>query len=738
MKRYLKNNQHQLSAHEREEVWRGIQQRTGRGAQPRPRARRFTLPAFGLTVLTAAVLLAAVWLHDPDAPEKIAAQGRQDRPLIGADRAPVEVVAVPEIQPEAQPQPKAEPAPGPEPAPKAEPRSESEAHSLRDAVARMEKEKEKNLTFQTAPVDVAGDPAPAKVAGNTKSVGNGTVPPPPKAVAPAPEQPSAAPLKPGIMGRSKGGTGHEVFEKVEMADNLLGGKISAGQEYGGNEVQALDSARRLAAAPLEAPAGSVTGGTTPPNGETFELMYHEHTGVNPFVATEEDALSTFAVDVDNASYTLARSYLQRGALPPQAAIRVEEFVNFFGGGYPDQTRDVFRIATDGAPSRFGAGYQLLRVGLKGKTIDATGRKPANLVFVIDTSGSMGHEGRLELVKRSLHLLLEELDEGDRVGLVTYGSSGQVVLEPTGVDRRERIAAAIDALQPGGGTNACEGLDLAYDLARRHYEAGLVNRLILCSDGVANLGGATRAEEMLARVRRSSDEGITLSAVGVGMGNYNDVLLEKLADQGDGNYFYVDKLDEAERVFRQNLTGLLQTIAREVKVQVEFDPRQVQRWRLLGYENRDVADRDFRNDAVDAGEVGAGHEVTALYELKVTAGDDNLGVVRVRYEHPAHDTARAGQVEEIEHPIRRRDLATGWDRSRPELRLQAVAAEFAEILRGSFWARESSLADLVAAADGVAEDLPGHAQARELAELVRRAADLQAAQKARETAPAEDR
>lgn len=724
MKRFLKNNQYQLSAHEREDVWRGIQQQTGRAAAPRRPVRRFMLPAFGMTVVTAAVLLAAVWLHDPDAPDKIAAQGRQERALIGTDPAPVEMGAVPEAQPKAQPEPK--------PGPKATPEG--------DATRRLEWEKQANLTFQTAPVEKKDEPARIKGAD-----GNQALPPPPKAIAPAPEKPAVPALKPGIMGRSKGMADREVTEDVKIADNLVGMKIYDGQKHGQNDVQALASARRLAAAPPEAPAGSVTGGTTPPNGGTFELMYHEHTGVNPFVATEEDALSTFAVDVDNASYTLARSYLQRGALPPQAAIRVEEFVNFFGGGYPDQPRDVFRIHTDGAPSRFGAGYQLVRVGLKGKTIDAAHRKPANLVFVIDTSGSMAHEGRLEMVKRSLHLLLDELGEGDRVAIVAYGSSGRVVLEPTGVDRRERITAAIDALQPGGSTNACEGLDLAYDLARRNYEAGVVNRLILCSDGVANMGGATRAEEMLARVRRSSDEGITLSAVGVGMGNYNDVLLEKLADQGDGNYFYVDKLEEAERVFRQNLTGLLQTIAREVKVQVEFDPRQVQRWRLLGYENRDVADRDFRNDAVDAGEVGAGHEVTALYEVKLTGnGDDqdtgpaDLGVVRVRYEYPAHDTARAGQVEEIEHRIKRGDLARSWDRCRPELRLQAVAAEFAEILRGSYWAKESSLADLVAAADGVADDLPGNAKARELAELVRKAADLEAAQKARETVPEEDR
>ena len=488
-------------------------------------------------------------------------------------------------------------------------------------------------------------------------------------------------------------------------------------------------------------AGSVTGGTTPPNGETFELMYFEHAGVNPFVATEEDALSTFAVDVDNASYTLTRSYLERGALPPKDAIRVEEFVNFFGGGYPQQTRDVFAIHTDGAPSRFGDGYQLLRVGLKGMHIDDANRKPANLIFVIDISGSMARENRLGLVKQSLHLLLDELAEGDRVGIVVYGNRGEVILEPTDISRRDHIEAAIDRLGPSGATNACEGLEKAYALARSNYDAGVINRLILCSDGVANMGGTTKAEEMLAAVRRSSDQGITLSTVGFGMGNYNDVLMEKLANQGDGNYHYVDQLDEAERVFRQNLTGLLQTIAREVKIQVEFDPGRVQRWRLLGYENRDVADRDFRNDSVDAGEVGAGHEVTALYELKLTDdrrgfpadldgedfadSSDDLGTVRVRFEYPAHDTARAGQVKEIEQPIKSRNLKAEFSDASSALRLQAVAAEFAEILRGSFWAKESQLADLVTVADGLAREMSGNQDAQELARLIRQAADLEA-------------
>jgi Ca-activated chloride channel family protein len=478
-------------------------------------------------------------------------------------------------------------------------------------------------------------------------------------------------------------------------------------------------------------SGSVTGGPKPPNDEQVELMYFDHTGVNPFVATEDDSLSTFALDVDNASWTMARNYLARGMLPPREAIRVEEFVNVFDPGWPRQTDEVFKLHSDGAVSRFGQGYHLLRVGVVGKTVADENRKAANLIFVIDVSGSMDRENRLGAVKKALRILLDELGEGDRVGLVVYGSRGEVRLEPTDISRRETIMQAIDGLVTNGSTNVYEGLALAYDMARKHYEPAKVNRLILCSDGVANNGASTEAEKILSLVRRSSDEGITISTIGFGMGNYNDVMMEKLADKGDGNYYYVDRPEEAERVFRENLTGLLQTIAREVKVQVEFDPTVVKRWRLLGYENRDVADRDFRNDAVDAGEVGAGHQVTALYELKLADGPEDekrqAGTIRLRHEAPAHDTARAGQVEEIEQPILLETLTGEFAAGNVWFRTQAVAAEFAEILRGSYWAKESSLADLVPVADGLSAAMPGDPLVADLADMIRRAADLQAQQ-----------
>ncbi len=473
--------------------------------------------------------------------------------------------------------------------------------------------------------------------------------------------------------------------------------------------------------------GAESGGTANPNDRPYDLVYHEHYGVNPFVAAEDDALSTFAVDVDDASWAVARRYLRDGNLPPPEAVRLEEFVNAFDPGWPAVGRgDDFAIRVDGAPSRFGEGYHLLRVGIQGREITAAQRRHADLIFVIDVSGSMARENRLGLVKQALRILVDELREGDRVGIVVYGSEARIVLEPVGVEHRTDILAAIDGLQTDGATNAEAGLRLAYGIARRAYDPQAINRLLLCSDGVANVG-ETGADDILASVRQEADRGIMLTTIGFGMGNYNDVLMEKLADHGDGTYHYVDRLDEAERVLRQNLTGTLQTLGRDAKVQVEFDPAAVDRWRLLGYENRDVADRDFRNDAVDAGEIGSGHTVVALYEVKLTERgqdrDARLATVRYRWERPRHD-AHAGEVEEIERRVAAGDLARTWDQAPARLRLAATAAEFAEILRGSFWAKESKLSDLLPEADRLARGLEDDAQVLELRDMIRRAVTLE--------------
>ncbi|MFE1628954.1 von Willebrand factor type A domain-containing protein [Brevibacillus reuszeri] len=412
-------------------------------------------------------------------------------------------------------------------------------------------------------------------------------------------------------------------------------------------------------------------------------MYFQDYGTNPFVSTAADHLSTFAADVDTGSYTVMRSYVRDGSLPPPEAVRVEEFINYFPSAYPAPEKQTFAIVADGGPSPFYKGTQLVRIGIKGKEITAEQRKPAKLVFVIDVSGSMDRENRLELVKKSLNVLLDQLQPKDTVGIVVYGSQGRVLLPPTSIDDKHRILAAIGSLTPEDSTNVEEGLTLGYEMASRSFERGAINRIILCSDGVANVG-ETGARGILRSIEDYARKDIYLSTFGFGMGNYNDVLMEQLADKGQGNYAYIDSFSEARRVFTEALTGTLQTIARDVKIQVEFDPKKVEAYRLLGYENRDVRDEDFRNDKTDAGEVGAGHSVTALYEVKLRpASNTELGTVRIRY----HDAA-SQKVEEVAQPVQvQSELA-------PDLKFLAAAAQFAEILRKSPWAEEGSLRDVL--------------------------------------------
>lgn len=451
------------------------------------------------------------------------------------------------------------------------------------------------------------------------------------------------------------------------------------------------------------------------NGEPYDAMYFQDYGTNPFIDTEDDNLSTFAIDVDDASYILARSYLERGDLPPADAVRVEEFVNHFDYGYDSPRHKPFAVYLEGAPSRFGRNSHLLRIGIKGREIAEHQRKPANLVFVIDVSGSMNRENRLGMVKKALYFLVDELEKHDRVGIVTFNTFGQVVLPLTSVRHRSRIFEAIEHLYGSGSTNVGEGLNLGYKMSRRNFDEEKTNRIILCSDGVANTG-TTNPDEMLRRIKKSADMGITLSTVGVGMGNYNDVLLEKLGDKGNGKYAYVDDLEEARRVFVENLTGTLEVIARDVKIQVDFDPEVVRSYRLLGFENRDVADHKFRDDRVDGGEIGAGHEVTALYEIKFEgrARADRLGTIFVRFKD-----ADGREVDEVQCSITRAIFNRRFGDSTPQFKLAAAAAEFAEILKGTPWSRRSSMHAVYNLARDVS-DVRASSEVDELMRLVKQA------------------
>ena len=468
----------------------------------------------------------------------------------------------------------------------------------------------------------------------------------------------------------------------------------------------------------EAGQFNVIGGSAAVNEAAYDLTFFKHYGVNPFIDTEDDHLSTFAIDVDTASYTVARRFVRDGNMPDPDSVRVEEFVNYFDQGYERPTEEAFAIHVEGSPSPFGGPkHWLMRVGLQGKPI--ADRRDATLVFTVDVSGSMGREDRLGLVRRSLRLLVDELRSTDEVGIVVYGDRGRVLLEPTSGRNRGEILKAIDGLSPRGSTHVEDGLRLAYEMAARRVEPGRITRVLLLSDGVGNVG-QTQAESILEQIKSHIEEGVTLTTVGFGMGNYNDTLMEQLANDGDGSYYYVDSLTEAQRLFVENLTGTLQLIAREAKVQVDFNPEVVSRYRLLGYENRRIADEDFRDDSVDAGEVGVDHSVTALYELKLhESADGVLGTVFVRHEDP--DT---GEVMEISQELRRSDLAAEFEDASPRFQLSAVVAEYAEILRDSYWAQEGSLEAVASHARRVQELLMDDPDVAEFADLVSRAVRIE--------------
>ena len=402
-----------------------------------------------------------------------------------------------------------------------------------------------------------------------------------------------------------------------------------------------------------------------------------------------------------------------------------EFVNYFEQDYNPPDDGAFRIVIDGSPSRFGLeNHYMLRIGLQGETISANDRKDATLIFAIDVSGSMGRENRLGLVKQSLRLLVDELRPTDEVGIVIYGDRGSVLLEPTDGDESSSIIQAINELQPGGSTYVEEALKLAYQLAASNIDSDRITRVILLPDGVGNVG-STGSDSILRQIREYVDKGVTLTTVGFGMGNYNDVLMEQLANDGDGTYHYIDTLAEARRVFVDNLTGTLQNIARDTKVQVVFNPETVRSYRLLAYENRDVADEDFRDDTVDAGEVGevgAGHTVTGLYEYKLHEDgptDADLGTVFVRYADP--DTNMVYEIRKVTSPD---NLANRFENAPVRYQLAIVVAEYAEVLRDSYWAREGSLGDVVAEAARIQRMLPDDSDIAEFADLTAQAERIQ--------------
>ncbi len=457
--------------------------------------------------------------------------------------------------------------------------------------------------------------------------------------------------------------------------------------------------------------------------ETPSAMFFRYWGDNPFVDTIADNVATFAADVDTASYTLTRNYLSRGMLPPKEAIRTEEFVNYFPSGLAPPAEGDFALTAELARSPFAEHPEafLMKVGVKAREVDRARRKPLALTLVIDVSGSMATGKRLELVKDSIRTLAGELAPADTVGIVVFESTARDVLQPVSAARTDAIFEALTSLSPGSSTNVQQGLDLGYAMALRHRNRDGMNRVALFSDGVANTG-VTAAEAILGRVREAREEGILLNTFGVGMGNHNDARLEQLADKGDGQCAYIDSLAEATRIFRRDFLSTFETIARDAKIQVEFDREVVASFRQIGYENRAVADRDFRNDAIDAGEINAGHEVVALFELLVRPG---VTAAALRELPPANLRIRyrpEGAVEAVEASAPARGpVAAEFAQASPRFRLSATVAAFADLLRGSFWARQMAREELLGEARALLElDTANDARVAELVALIEQA------------------
>ncbi len=483
------------------------------------------------------------------------------------------------------------------------------------------------------------------------------------------------------------------------------------------------AARRQSAAATAAPAAMAaagpaippeSGGTDNPNDGAYPLTYYEHYGVNPFIDADEDPLSTFALDGDTASYEILKQYLRDGHPVDPDSVRVEEYINSLPQGYP-AADTALGIHLDAGPSPFGDdGYALLRVGVSNPA-PTNDRAPVSLIFVVDVSGSMEADNRLGLAKAVIAGITEQMIPGDRAAIVTYADDVRVAREFTNGDNARDISATAQGLRPGGSTYAEAGLAMAYDLASAELERGRKVRLVLLSDGVANVG-ATGPDSILKIVDDYAQRSATLTSIGVGIsGNYNDVLLEVLANRGNGTYHYMADRAAAARFLQESVAGIFTETARDARIQVEFNPNTVRKYRLIGYENRAVADADFRDDTLDFGEVGFARDVSALYELRLfddAASDAAVAVARLRWLDP-----QTRQPTELSSAISIGDVAADLSATNPYFRQTAAAAEFAELLRKSFWAQCGDLDAVAGLLDTVASQLGENRSYRELQDLV---------------------
>ena len=446
-------------------------------------------------------------------------------------------------------------------------------------------------------------------------------------------------------------------------------------------------------------ARSVVADMPPHLGYTQVLNTERYAQIreNPLQRVAETPVSTFSLDVDTGSYSNVRRFLASGALPPKDAVRVEELVNYFPYDYPlPRGEHPFGVSTELAPAPWNPEHWLLRTAVRAEQVDAARMPPANLVFLVDVSGSMDTPQKLPLLRSALKLLVDQLRSEDRVSLVVYAGRESVVLEPTSGREKARIRSAIEQLSAGGSTAGEAGIRLAYRMARQGYIEKGINRVLLATDGDFNVGIAD-TEQLKDLVERERETGVQLSTLGFGTDNYNESLMEQMADVGNGNYAYIDTLQEARKVLVDQMRSTLVTVAKDVKVQIEFNPAVVSEYRLIGYENRMLAREDFNNDRVDAGDVGAGQTVTALYELTPATGRQSVDVLRygapvtrttdsarnaeiaflrVRYTPPHADRSRL-----MEQPIAQQTLRASWTQTSEDMRFAAAVAGFGQLLRG---------------------------------------------------------
>ncbi|MBY0522204.1 MAG: VWA domain-containing protein [Gemmataceae bacterium] len=511
-----------------------------------------------------------------------------------------------------------------------------------------------------------------------------------------------------------------IGSKANLTFSTVGSSITSG---GGGYSYSTHSPDRLGGLPDD-PNG--------PSTANYDRIYD-----NPLMAARENPLSTFSVNVDTASYSNARRFLNEGALPPKDAVRVADFVNYFGYDYPEPTGEhPISITADAAGCPWNDAHRLVRIGLRAKRIAPEAMPPRNLVFLVDVSGSMNAPKRLPLVKAGLNLLIEQLTDRDRVAIVVYAGEAGVRLPSTTGDRKDAIRKAVDRLRASGGTNGGEGIQLAYRIARQNFMEHGVNRVILATDGDFNVG-VTSQGELVRLIEDQRKSGVYLTILGFGMDNLKDATLEKLADKGAGHYAYIDSLAEARKVFVEEGAALT-TVAKDVKVQVEFNPKRVAAYRLIGYENRLLRAQDFNNDATGATPMGAGHTVTALYEVVPAGGKGNApGVDPLKYQQPADLTAVADDGELLTVKLRYKEpreeasklmsktIAGGglpFDKAPEDFRFAATVAAFGQLLRDSQHKGEITYADVRRLAEG-SLGLDGRGHRAELVQLVEKAQRL---------------